>query len=342
MTVNKEITLFKVLTGSHLYGTATEKSDLDYKVVYLPDLNDLLLNKKVTNRKEKPHGIGAGEKMHAGETETEYIPLQVFLDDFFNGQTYALEVAFAVAQGMHDAKFKDFWMYKIKEMLHNFLTKNVKKMVGYAVAQSQLYGLKTERYTTLSEVLREMNKYGFEKAHELFASQNKHSLNDVPELVERLLKLPHVKRTEVLNAAGGSEMSQALEICGKQFPLSNKVETVVKSLQKRVSGYGDRVKEFDGEGVDWKALSHAIRITEQVIELSQTGHLKFPRPNAHLLLAVKNGKCSIQEATRYLDDAFTKVDSAVEKSVLKERTPELDEQFKEWKVAFLRQEYSIK
>lgn len=354
MKVNKETVLFKVLTGSHLYGTASEKSDYDFKAVCLPALDDLLLNKKVTNRKEKPEGVGAGGKMLAGETETEYLPLQVFLDDFFNGQTYALEVAFAAAQGKHVfdenapapegmGATAQWWLWKhhMEWMIEQFLTKNVKKMVGYAVAQSQLYGLKTERYTTLSQVLRTINGYGHERAHELFASQQQHTLNDVPELVERLLQLPHVKRTEVLNAVGGSEMAPALDICGKQFPLTNKVLTVVKSLEKRVSSYGDRVKEFDGEGVDWKALSHAIRITEQVIELSEKGELEFPRPNAEFLRAVKNGQCPIDVATSYLDSIFEKVDGAVESSVLRERTPELEEKFREWKVKLLRQQYSI-
>jgi hypothetical protein len=354
MKVNKEAVLFSVLTGSHLYGTASEKSDYDYKAVCLPALDDLLLNKKVTNRKEKPEGLRACDKMVAGETETEYLPFQVFLDDFFNGQTYALEVAFAVAKGKHvfdeNAPAPEgmgataqwwFWKYQMGAMIEQFLTKNVKKMVGYAVAQSQLYGLKTQRYTSITEVLRVINQYGFDNAHHLFASQEKHTLNDVPDLVEKLLALPHVKRSEVLNAVGGSQMAPALDICGKQFPLTNKVETVVKSLEKRVCSYGDRVKEFDGEGVDWKALSHAIRITEQVIELSETGKLAFPRPNAEFLRAVKNGQCPLDVATAYLDSIFEKVDAAVESSVLHERTPELEEKFREWKVRLLRQQYDI-
>ena len=138
MKASKEKVLFKVLTGSRLYGTFTAESDYDYKAVVLPPLETLLMNIKVTNRKEKPEGKGQNAKMLAGETETEYLPLQVFLDDFFAGQTYAIEVAFAAAQGLTETKdpFVETWM---KDMIDRFLTKNVKKMVGYAVLAAYFF-----------------------------------------------------------------------------------------------------------------------------------------------------------------------------------------------------------
>lgn len=354
MKVQKEFLLVRLLTGSHLYGTATAKSDFDFKVVCLPKLDDLLLNKKVTNRKEKPEGMKAGDKMVAGETETEYLPLQVFFEDFFKGQTYALEFAFAVKQGRHEMLVEGeapegmgetaawHWAQAVMtDLVNRFTTSNVSKMVGYAVAQSKLYGLKTERFTSLKEVLRVVKQYEFEHAHELFSSQGRHTLKDCPELVERLVALPHVKRCELANARGGYEMAPGLDVCGKTFPLTNKVVTMVDSLTGTLENYGERVKEFEGEGVDWKALSHAMRITEQVLELSETGSFTFPRPNAAYLQSVKSGKVPLDEATDYLNSAFARVDEAVAKSVLKLRTPELEAEFEEWKLHNLRVLYGL-
>lgn len=354
MKAQKETTLFSVLTGSHLYGTAGPNSDFDYKAVVLPKLDDLLLNKKVTNRKEKPEGLKAGDKMLAGETETEYLPLQVFFDDFFNGQTYALEVAFAVVQGLHevpgvngekDNRFA-YQQRMMTELVDRFLTSNVKKMVGYAVAQSRMYGLKTERYTSLKEFLDTVYMY-FDKTmfSELSVeTKMRHTrLNsDVHELLLRtVLTLPHVKEVQVFNARGGKETSPGLEVAGKQFPLTNSWHTVYSSLKGTLTNYGERVKQFDGEGVDWKALSHAMRITEQVLELSRTGTLVFPRPNADFLRAVKNGEVSLDEATAYLDTAFSMVDEAVSKSVLRERTPELEKEFEAFKLKELKALYGL-
>lgn len=341
MKAKKETTLVKILTGSRLYGTSTEKSDFDYKAICLPTMETLLLNIKVTNRKEKPEGSKASDKMLAGETETEYLPLQVFFDDFFNGQTYALEIAFAIAQGLHVCEDASKWQNMrcmMQELIDKFLTNNVKKMVGYAVSQSKLYGLKTERYSSLSETLSTLNDFGRAK---ISTNEQRESLTfvDLPELVKSLTKLKYVKMCKISNGDGGTTLVDALDICGKQYPLTNKIFTVVKSLEKTICNYGERVKEFEGEGVDWKAFSHAIRITEQVLELSSTGKLVFPRSNANLLRTIKNGEMPLGEATAYLQDVFSKVDTAISTSVLQERTSELEDTFKEWKINKLSKLY---
>jgi len=341
MKARKETTLFRVLTGSRLYGTATEKSDFDYKAVCLPPLDVLMLNTKVTNRKEKPEGSKAGDKMLAGETETEYLPLQVFFDDFFSGQTYALEVAFATAQGLHEAsdlgngETANWWhmKYMMEDLVKRFTTSNVKKMVGYAVSQSQLYGLKTERFTSLKKAVELLTE------HVAFFG-DKVPLGDETSLLAKLLSLSHVKKVQIENSAGGSALAPAVDVVGKKYPYTNKVGTVLASLQNLLDGYGARVAAFEGEGVDWKALSHATRITEQVLELSSTGKLVFPRPNADFLRTVKNGEVSLDEATAYLQNAFSKVDAAVAASVLQERTAELEEAFREWKLWQLSALYS--
>ena len=346
MKVKKDTALFSILTGSHLYGTNGPSSDFDYKAVCLPSLDDVLLNVRIINKKEKPEGLSDHDRMIAGGTETEYLPLQVFFNDFYDGQTYALEVAFAATNGlaiMNDDLTREEVIF-IEAMMHglieNFLTNNVKKMVGYAVAQSRLYGLKTQRYSTLGDVLRTFNKWG--QANVWTNEQReKLTLNDTPTLMHELLQFQHVKRIEIMNAAGGTEPAPGIEICGKQYSMTNRIHTIVKSIEKSLGNYGDRVKEFEGEGVDWKALSHAIRITEQVIELSTKGYILFPRPNKDYIRSVKAGEVSLEEATDYLNAEFAKVDDVIAKSVLQARTPELDVKFREWKIEQLRRLYGV-
>ena len=355
MKVSKEQALFRVPCGSRLYGTDTPESDYDYKVICLPALDDLLLNKKVTNRKVKPVGTKAGDKMQPGEEETEYVPLQVFLDDVFNGQTYALEAAFAVKQRLHtstrfldenpfdpdeQASF-DYCVEIVNELIDNFLTRNVKKMVGYAVSQAKVYGLKTERYATIVAAIDLISEEIKRIFKEVKRVELKTTLGDSPELRSALLALPHVRASQVLNADGGTELSHAIEISGKQFLHTASLSTIFQSLLKIRAGYGERVASFEGLGVDWKALSHAIRITEQVIELCETGRVTFPRPNAKVLRKVKAGEVSLQEATAHLEKYFSQIDGAVEASVLPEKTPELDADFEDFKLRVLKELYRI-
>lgn len=342
MKVNKTTMLFSVLTGSHLYGTSTPASDFDYKAVCLPSLDDLLMNVKLTNRKEKPEGVGASDKMLAGETETEYLPLQVFLDDVFAGQTYAVEVVFAVLQGK--CEFGDFVSVDARQMLlaamrdlaNRYLTRDVKKMMGYAVGQAKNYGVKADRHATFALAYKLLCELDVSDHEVEFSSKR---LSDVD--LTQLLALPYVKMTTIKNAKGGYEDAPALEVCGKTFPLTNKVATVAQSLNLTLQEYGHRVKQFSGSGADYKALSHALRVAEQAVELVTTGKLVFPRPNAALLLEVKNGKHDVNEVLAKFEQMFETLDEEVKVSRLPERTPELVKDFQEWKLHLLKHLYNV-
>lgn len=337
MKAEKETTLFVVPSGSRLYGTDGPNSDFDFKAVVLPKLDDLLLNKKVTNRKEKPEGCSQGDKVKAGETETEYLPLQVFFDDFFNGQTYALEVAFAVLNG-NVSTVQRPEVEMMQDLVDNFLTNSVKKMVGYAISQSKAYGLKNERYNSLKKVIDTIT------THFGPSTAMRETRLDSPvhaDLINKILALPNVARVDILNAKGGIETAPGIQIISPKFLMSNSWATVYDSLKNTLSSYGERVKSFEGQQADWKALSHAIRITEQILELSRTGNLKFPRPNAEYLRSVKEGRVAIEDALNFLDARFEEVDEAVAKSVLKEKTQELTDQFNSFKLAHLKRLYGL-
>lgn len=359
MKVNKETTMLVIPSGSRLYGTFGPQSDFDFKAIVLPGLDDLLLNKKLTNRKEKPEGNGPQDKMEAGETETEYLPLQVFFDDFFNGQTYALEVAFAIKQGLHTSYNPDLTtnlpcqfcfiddMDMAAELIDLFLTKNVKKMMGYAVSQARLYGVKTERYSAVKaavkilEELYPVSRYVDKQSGTTLESLMQTPLVECLDKISSLVELPHVKLVDIETGDGSGNLIKAIDIIGKQYPLTNKIGTIVKSLKIVTDSYGDRVKEFQGQGVDWKALSHAIRIVEQVIELSTLGTITFPRPNADYLRRVKAGEVPLDDALAVMSATFNAAEKAVDASILKDRTPELEKQFNQWKIEKLRLLYRL-
>jgi hypothetical protein len=333
MKMKPETMLFAVQFGSHLYGTNGVNSDIDMKVVCLPALDDLLLSRKLVNRKEKPGGDQ--DKVGAGETETEYLPLQVFLDDYFDGQSYALEVANAMLQGLerNDVSRQFYW---VKELVERFTTRSVDKMVGYAISQSMTYGLKTQRYTAKARVVKLV-----EEAEPKLELGLETRIDKAEWLLQQLLECDYVKLTTVLNAAGGTEVSRAVDVAGKLFPLTNTWGTLLRSVRKSVLAYGDRVKNFGGEKADWKALSHAIRITEQVLELCKTGRVAFPRPSAKFLKAVKEGQVPFEVATQYLTDCFNDVEAAVENSALPLRTPEMEAEFEQFKLQLLRRLYNL-
>jgi len=76
--------------------------------------------------------------------------------------------------------------------------------------------------------------------------------------------------------------------------------------------------------VDWKSLSHAVRVYQQVIELLETGFITFPRKNAKFLLDVKKGHHDIEDIKKLLASLDDKVNALLEVSTL----PEVSEEFR--------------
>ncbi len=71
---------------------------------------------------------------------------------------------------------------------------------------------------------------------------------------------------------------------------------------KVYENYGHRARAaMNNEGIDWKAVSHAVRVAGQALELLSTGHITFPRPDAEYLLAVKRGELDYQEVAAVLE-----------------------------------------
>ena len=331
--------------GSHLYGTATPTSDFDFKVLVLPHLDDIIMGKKIANYMVKPEGLGHNASMPEGGIEHEFIPIHIFLDHFFEGQTYALEMAMAVLQGKFDQPIKigpDYidvqeWM---AELVNRFLTKNVQKMIGYAVSQSNVYGLKTDRYDALIRI-KQIIDTNFKNYST--ASIRAARLSQTPELIDTLLAgFPaFVSIGEIANARGGTEMSPALTIATKNFPLTSSWAIVLDSITKIIGVYGDRVKKFGGQGADWKALSHAIRIIEQIIEVCEKGTIEFPRPSSVYLREVKAAHVPIEEATLRLTELFNSIETSVATSRLRETTPELTAEFQIFKLALIKRYYRL-
>jgi hypothetical protein len=65
------------------------------------------------------------------------------------------------------------------------------------------------------------------------------------------------------------------------------------------------------EGVDWKAMSHAVRVGHQSLELLRRGRITFPRPEAEHLVEIKTGKlpyAQVAEEIEYLIERIKEVE----------------------------------
>lgn len=327
--------VFQLKYGSSLYGTTTPTSDVDWKVVFLPQFDGLMRNDRISNMKQRPVGLHSTDKMLPGEDETEYVPLQVFLNDFFAGQTYAVEVAFAMLGDMgevyspYESRVKSMLTDLVSKFLHN----DLKGMIGYAVGQATKYGMKTQRYLQ-AKALLDMVNAEFDSAGELREYRlTTERLRDRPELLAALLSTGNCTYAAPSVENGNQEFLVLPN--KKSFPYGVKWNYFVDNLTGILKEYGNRVKtSLDGE--DWKALMHALRISQQVAELHMFGSMKFPRSNREELLSVRRGEVDKEEVLTRFSNVMALLETP---GVLQDLTTELEEEFLTWKDGVLREFY---
>jgi hypothetical protein len=132
-------TIFRTKFGSHLYGTDTPTSDLDFKSIHLPSANDILLQRvkgSVGDRKGKTEG----EKNSPEDIDDESYSLQRYLSLLAEGQTVAIDMLFAPKPEITS----NLWGY-ICSKKDRLLTKKSAAFVGYCRTQANKYGIKGSR-----------------------------------------------------------------------------------------------------------------------------------------------------------------------------------------------------
>ncbi|MBO4301149.1 MAG: hypothetical protein J5861_06060, partial [Desulfovibrio sp.] len=88
-----------------------------------------------------------------------------------------------------------------------------------------------------------------------------------------------------------------LFLCGKWHSPSITADEFRRRLGDELNKYGSRAEEAEKNGgIDWKAISHAVRAIRQSREILTTGGLVFPLACAEELIRIKTGSCGWEEA----------------------------------------------
>lgn len=247
--------------------------------------------------------------------------------DFLGGQSYAIELAFNALQNPDDCTPQFYSM--CEQLTSRFLTSNVKAMTGYALNQAQKYGIKGTRLNSLME---------FARAIETHNVDSKAKLGSSPELCKQLWELcsedAHV-RFQWYHGPKTTDASDlqdpAFSVLEKVFGLEISFEEASGRLEKMMSKYGARAYQARAaSGSDWKAISHAMRVIDQAIDILDKGKLEFPLPLASFYRDVKQGKYKWEYVSEVLQERLELLENAKDTTKLPNHTPALVEEFYEW------------
>lgn len=275
--------------GSRMYGTETDKSDEDYFGVYIPTKEQLLLN-------DFPHDINPSKSKV--DADIHIWSIHHFMNFLYKGETLSMDLLHAP---------KDYWLiydlYLWPFLINNrtkFYTKQMQRFVGFANDQAIKYGIKGKRMKALIKVIKLISRY-----------QKNVKLKDIWS------DLPTGLHIHFHNDATPFRM---YEVIGKKFHETVKVSYILSHLRKYLTEYGKRAKMAEqNEGIDWKALSHAIKAAEQVFWILKYGGYSFPLKNSNFIKMVKLGKIDFKMARAVLDDYMTEVNKMIETSTLPEK-----------------------
>lgn len=261
-------TLVKMKFGSHLYGTATPESDQDFKGVFLPSKEEIFLNKipkSITFHSKK----GNESRNTSEDIDTEIYSLHYFIKLALEGQTVAIDMLHANDECILT---KSYIWDSLVENRRKFYTKSLKAFVGYARTQAAKYGIKGSRLNSVKEVV--------DFLHTVDAEARLNSVWSSLPVGEHIHMFPDLK-----------SKINIYQVCGKQFQETVKVGYVLPILEKFYEQYGKRAEmAANNEGIDWKAVSHAVRAALQTRQLLLSNNLVFPLREAPLLLRIKKGE----------------------------------------------------
>lgn len=285
--------------GSHMYGLNTPNSDMDYKGIYLPELDELLLG---TAAKNISHSTGDdNSKNGAGDIDDDWYSLAEFIKLATKGETVALDMLHVnpdlVAVEI-DPEYGWIWehLVSIREL---FYTKNLKAYMGYVKRQAAKYGLKGSRISAMRDSIEFLE--GMPKGE--------YPLSDV---WDKLPENEYANKIELAQEKTGV-VNRFYEVNGKKYQDTNTTEYVLDRVQKALAGYGARALLAEkNEGVDWKAVSHALRAGYQLRSILKNGSFAYPLAETEFLRNVKNGDCDYKtEVSDVLESLVEEIDELV-------------------------------
>lgn len=288
--------LFKTKFGSHLYGLNTPSSDTDYKGIYMPTLSQLLLG---TWPKSIRTSTGTAHTKNTSEDiDEEYYALPYFIKLAVEGDTTALDMLHANKSST--LVTSPLWE-ELKSRRKEFYSRDMKALVGYARSQAAKYGMKATRLATMQDVL----------------NKSKHLVGKLRDVVHLL---PQNEYCKVVLEPENAKQQPYYEVCGKKFLLNTQVQDLQFLMQEQLDKYGERARLAQAnEGVDWKALSHALRVAYQMKSVYEDGDFEYPLKQSHFLRLVKAGEVDFSEVKQVLESTLERVEELAKFSYMREK-----------------------
>lgn len=255
--------IFESIFGSKLYGTNTPESDVDYRGVFVRDIDEHLGIKDLLSEED----LSVDAPLKKDKIDRKIKSVKQFLLEARNGQTMELELLFAPESCIITSS--EAWEI-LKSQRNNFISKTtIFPFISFAKGQVESSVLKAENLILIRKIIEKIEQY---KPGSRFFQ----IVNDNPELFTQLsLK----------------DKAPAVIIGNKIFITNQASKDVRKKLKGIEENYGSRTVNAVKDGKDFRSIYHAYRVLFQTEDIIKTQTLSFPLPKEKrdFLIEVKSG-----------------------------------------------------
>jgi predicted nucleotidyltransferase len=295
--INRMI-IYKVESGSYLYGTYTESSDKDYTSIFIPTTYELLSLNKCDFIDNSTKNSSEGRKNTNEDIDDKQYALSNYLKLLLNGNPNLTEILFSKYPIIEMDSFKIF-----KDNVDKLISRNIyNSFKGFAVSQKKKLQYKSERFDQL------------EKA--IFYLENEYS-KDINDPTAKM----SIKLASWLNKYLTEYKGDKRNV--KSFHENLPIKTIYEKIKSEYNNYGCRTRTdtFNYLRYDVKYASHTIRLFHEGERLLSTGKLEYPITGKAYddIMAVKNGELSIIEFNKLCDYYDSLAEKAFESTSLPEK-----------------------
>ena len=319
-------TIYRIIIGSQSYGTAVEGSDIDYKGVYMQEIDDLI-------------GYdGYKEQINTNKDDTSF-ELRRFLELLETANPTALEMLYSPEDCIIE---KDPIFDILLKNRDKFLTKKcLLSFGGYAIAQiKKAKGLDKKMNWEKERVTRKTPidfVYTFVDGKTMPISEYLDK-NNLKQEYCGLVALDHFKDCYALYYSESINYSGILKETSNELRLSSipKGEKSLTIIYYNKDGYTMHCRDFKdyndwmknrntqryvdiaghNQQIDGKNLLHCRRLLDMAVEVPTIGILQVRRPNADYLKKIRKGEVQLSEIIEQAEIDIKDLDKLYENSNL--------------------------
>lgn len=281
----KDNKILEIVTGSHLYGTNTPTSDMDYVGLFIAPEQYYLGLSSVSEVDLSIISKHENGKNDSDAVDRKFYELRKFMKLAMENSPNILEILFSPS-----AIFSNLYGQALLDKADIFPWKGcAQKFLGYAFSQKHKMLIKTDNHKNFKAFDQWLDENVI-NPRENDKTESKFFSNQLlAELRDK--KLTFIKFHEHHALVGDINIS-----------LTDKLSKVHTKVKDRLSKVGNREELYTKYGFDTKFGMHLVRLMLEGKELLETGRIEFPLKDREMLLDIRNGKWNREDIIKFSEE----------------------------------------